>query len=166
MLFVVAFSATAWTQNKRTVTEAEEGLPLPNFSYRGSFGFMQEEGLLRLAPQDNNRCIGQGLRTQRARIGELTDPTRTWETLKPTNLALEFAVLNNNLSGSFDYFIKNNLNMLIPSIGPSAIGSVFPYGNNGKLRTKGWEAVVNWADQVGSDFSYGISINMGDASIF
>ena len=75
-------------------------------------------------------------------------------------------MLNNSLSGSFDYFIKNNVNMLIPSIGPSVIGSVLPYGNNGKLRTKGWEAVVNWADQVGSDFSYGISINMGDVSIF
>ena len=74
-------------------------------------------------------------------------------------------MLDNRLSGSFDYFIKNNVNMLIPLTGPSAIGSVLPDGNNGKLRTKGWEAVVNWADQVGSDFSYGISINMGEASI-
>ena len=36
VLFVVVFSATAWAQNKRTatgkVTEAEEGLPLPQVS--------------------------------------------------------------------------------------------------------------------------------------
>ena len=111
----------------------------------------------------NTYPFGQGSGTQAARVGELTDPTRTWEKLVTTNVGLDFTVLDNRLSGSFDYFVKNNVNMLVPQTGPTLVGSIYPAGNNGKLRTKGWEAVLNWGDQVGSDFSYDISINMGDA---
>ena len=107
--------------------------------------------------------FGSGVLSPTARVGPITDPGRTWETLKTTNIALDFAVLNSRLSGSFDYFVKNNVNMLVPQTGPTLVGSVYPTGNNGKLRTKGWEAVLNWSDRVGSDFTYGISINMGDA---
>ena len=107
--------------------------------------------------------FGNGGRVARATVGGLVDPTRTWETVRTMNFGLDFGILNNRLSGSFDYFVKNNVNMLVPLVSQAVIGSPLPAGNNGKLRTQGWEAVLNWQDKIGSDFSYFININMGDA---
>ena len=107
--------------------------------------------------------FGDGGRIQSATVGNLIDPTRTWETVQAYNIGLDFAVLDNRLSGSFDYFVKNNVDMLVPLVSPALIGSPLPAGNNGALRTNGWEAIVRWQDNIGSDFSYFININMDDA---
>ena len=43
-------------------------------------------------------------------ISNLVSLDRTWEKVETQNLGLDFSVLNSILSGSFDYFIKNNVN--------------------------------------------------------
>ena len=107
--------------------------------------------------------FGDGARVARANVGNLIDPTRTWETVQTYNIGLDFAMLDNRLSGSFDYFVKDNVDMLVPLVSPALIGSPLPSGNNGELRTKGWEAILSWQDDIGSDFSYFININVDDA---
>ncbi|SIQ98490.1 SusC/RagA family TonB-linked outer membrane protein [Maribacter ulvicola] len=107
--------------------------------------------------------FGNGARIAGANVGNLVDPTRTWETLKTENVGLDFSILNNNLSASFDYFIKKNEDMLVPVNVPSLLGSPAPSGNNGSLETKGWELSLNWQEDIGEHFSYFVNVNVGDA---
>lgn len=96
-----------------------------------------------------------------ARVDGITTNERTWERVQMTNIGTEFSMLNHKLTGSFDYFIKNNPNMLSRQVKISLLGGQAPAENIGHLRTKGWEAVIGWQDKVG-DVSYGVSVNMGN----
>lgn len=107
--------------------------------------------------------FGNGGRVARANVGNLVDPSRTWETLQTSNIGLDFGLLDNRLSGSVDYFIKRNVDMLVPINVPAVLGSPAPAGNNGELETKGWEINLNWQDDIGENFSYFINFNIGDA---
>ncbi|MCJ8165732.1 TonB-dependent receptor [Pontibacter sp. E15-1] len=97
-----------------------------------------------------------------ARVGAITTNERTWERVAMTNLGTEFSLLDHKLSGSFDYFIKDNPNMLASKNYWAIIGGEEPTENIGHLRTQGWEAVLGWQDQIG-EVRYGVSVNMGDA---
>jgi TonB-linked SusC/RagA family outer membrane protein len=86
---------------------------------------------------------------------------RTWEKVQTTNLALDVSVLNNRLSGTFELFEKNNDNMLIARTYPTVLGVGAPAGNNGKLRTNGWEISLNWSDRIGK-VTYHVGGNLSD----
>ena len=89
--------------------------------------------------------------------------TRTWERVNQKNIGIDLGFLNNRLSGSFDYFIKDNIGMLINIDYPSVIGGKAPQTNNGHFNTKGWEAVIGWKDTK-KDFSYNVSFNIGNTN--
>ncbi|MFD0991117.1 SusC/RagA family TonB-linked outer membrane protein [Mariniflexile jejuense] len=96
-----------------------------------------------------------------ARVGGLTSATRTWEQVKIKNIAVEFGVLKNKLTGTFEVYKKENTGMLVNIIYPSVLGGTAPKSNSGNLETTGWEAILGWKDTKG-DFSYNISLNMSD----
>lgn len=98
----------------------------------------------------------------RARVSEITTDQRTWERVQLMNFGTEFTLLNHRITGGFDYFIKDNPNMLARQDQISLLGGQSPAQNIGHLTTKGWEAVIGWQDQVG-DFNYSISANMSDS---
>lgn len=93
--------------------------------------------------------------------GTLVAYDRTWEKLETSNIGLDFATLNRRLSGSFDYFVKRNNNMLLNRTYPAVLGASAPQGNNGKLKTWGWEAVLSWNDHIGK-VNYHIAGNLSD----
>lgn len=81
--------------------------------------------------------------------GGLVALDRTWEKVETVDLALDFAILKNRLSGTVEVFRKNNNNMLIARSYPAVLGAGAPAGNNGKLETEGWELSLNWSDNIG-----------------
>lgn len=89
--------------------------------------------------------------------------TRTWERVKEKNIGIDMNFLNNKLTGSFDYFVKDNIGMLINVTYPSVLGGSAPKTNSGHFNTKGWEAVLTWKDRV-KDFAYNISLNMANTN--
>jgi TonB-linked SusC/RagA family outer membrane protein len=93
--------------------------------------------------------------------GNLVALDRTWETLQTSNLGLDFSTLKNRLTGSLEYFIKRNKNMLIARTLPAVLGANAPQGNNGELKTWGWEASLTWSDKIG-EVSYHIGGNITD----
>lgn len=93
--------------------------------------------------------------------GVLPSTERTWETVEMKNIALDMSFLDNRLSVTGEYFIKNNKDMLVNIEMPSVIGIDVPTGNYGELEVKGWEVSVGWRDQI-KDFSYGITFNLSD----
>lgn len=93
--------------------------------------------------------------------GVLPSTERTWETVEMKNIALDMSFLDNRLSVTGEYFIKNNKDMLVNIEMPSVIGIDVPTGNYGELEVKGWEVSVGWRDQI-KDFSYGVTFNLSD----
>ncbi len=92
---------------------------------------------------------------------QLPDPNVKWETTKEFDLGLEFAVLNNRLSGDVDYYDKQVHNALIqiniPGTLPDADSKYIT--NAASFENKGIEAVLGWKDNISRNFSYNISAN-------
>ena len=95
-------------------------------------------------------------------VDGMRSSTRTWETILSHNLGLDFTLLNNRLSGSFDLFQKTNDGMFISVTYPSILGTAAPRTNNGKFRTQGWEFALTWRDKIGQ-VAYNIGGSISDA---
>ncbi|MDR0657557.1 MAG: TonB-dependent receptor, partial [Mediterranea sp.] len=95
--------------------------------------------------------FGETLTAQSSlKLGGITSANRTWETLNSHDAGLDFTLLNNRLSGTFDWFQKTNEGMFIDVTYPSLLGASAPKTNNGKFRTDGWEFSLNWRDKIGN----------------
>lgn len=87
----------------------------------------------------------------------------TWETIQSWDLGLDFALLNNRLTGSVGYFVRKTLDMVGPAPELSSLlGTTVPKVNNCDMKSYGFELELGWRDQIG-DFQYGVSFNMSDA---
>lgn len=95
-------------------------------------------------------------------INGMTSDQRSWETIDSHNFGLDFTLLNNRLSGSFDYFIKNNTGMFISVEYPQVLGASAPKVNDGKFGARGWEFAINWRDKIGA-VNYNVGFNLADA---
>lgn len=95
-------------------------------------------------------------------IDGMTSDQRSWETIDSHNFGLDFTLLNNRLSGSFDYFIKNNTGMFISVEYPQVLGASAPKVNDGKFGARGWEFALNWHDKIG-EVKYNVGFNLADA---
>lgn len=93
--------------------------------------------------------------------GGLISYTRTWEKVEQKNVGIDLRFLNHRLTGSFDYFIKDNKGMLSQVSYPQVLGGTAPKTNSGHLNIKGWELSIGWQDKI-KDFSYFINFNIGD----
>jgi TonB-linked SusC/RagA family outer membrane protein len=96
-------------------------------------------------------------------LGGMTSSSRTWETINSHDAGLDFAFLRNRLSGSFDWFKKNNEGMFIPVTYPAVLGASAPMTNNGKFEAKGWELSLSWRDKIGN-LTYNVGGFIADAS--
>jgi TonB-linked SusC/RagA family outer membrane protein len=127
---------------------------------QSGIGFYDYIELISIAT--NYYPFGAAQRDQMARQSNLVSADRTWETIISKNVGIDFSLLKDRLYGSFDYFWKENRNMLIPISYPSMLGIAAPATNSGRLEIKGWEVALGWRDQVG-DFNYSVRANVSDA---
>lgn len=136
---------------------------LGNQSGIGSYDYIQ---FMNLAFSTNQQSAGFPIlgTSPAVRIspsGTLVANDRTWENVENQNLGLDFGVLQNRLTGSFDYFVKNNRNMLLNRTYPAVLGASAPQGNNGHLKTWGWDLSLNWRGKIGA-LTYRIGGNISD----
>ena len=94
-------------------------------------------------------------------FGGLTSYERTWEKVKQKNFGVDLNFFDNRLRASFDYFIKDNIGMLVNVTYPGVLGGKAPKTNSGHLNVKGWEFNLGWRDQI-KDFTYYANFNIGD----
>ena len=97
-----------------------------------------------------------------ANIAGISTIDRTWERVSTTNFALDFGLLNYRLTGSFEYFIRENDDMLINITYPDVLGASAPLTNSGSFTTKGWELALNWRDKIGQ-LEYNVGFMFWDA---
>jgi len=107
--------------------------------------------------------FGAGGQDQSAYLSGMVSSDRTWETVAISNVGVDFSILKSRLDFTFDYFIKRNINMLIPVTFPSMLGAIPPATNAGELKTKGFETTLRWKDHFG-DFQYSVRAMLSDAT--
>jgi TonB-dependent starch-binding outer membrane protein SusC len=91
------------------------------------------------------------------------NPDLRWETTSEVNAGLDFGLLQQKLTGSFDYFTRETKDILVTPPTPGAIGEgALKTVNGASMTNKGFELSLGYHDQVG-DFSYSID---GNASRF
>ncbi|QIL37914.1 SusC/RagA family TonB-linked outer membrane protein [Pedobacter sp. HDW13] len=101
--------------------------------------------------------ISSGLVLSRA-----ANPDLTWETAGEINAGVDFALFNNRLSGSFDYYNKTIRNLIAFVPYPSGFIINGVYGNAGKTRSTGYEFSLeskNIRANSPNGFSWSTNIN-------
>ena len=105
-----------------------------------------------------------GVKPNVAAAPALVSETLSWETIETYNIGLDWGLFSNRLTGSFDYYVRNTLDMVgnAPKM-PSVLGTAVPVTNNTDLRTSGWELSIGWRDQLKNGLSYGVKFNLYDS---
>lgn len=94
---------------------------------------------------------------------QMGNPLVSWEKAGKQNYGVDFSVLNERLSGSFDYFIEKRHDILTTrNTAPNFIAISMPVVNIGKVENKGFEVVLKWNHTI-SDFKYWINLNLSYA---
>lgn len=84
-----------------------------------------------------------------------------WETTEQSNVGIDFGMLNNRLTGSMDYYIKDTKDMLLTVVLPEQIGMEFSApANVGQVRNQGFELLLNWRDKITKDLGYSFGGNL------
>ena len=96
----------------------------------------------------------------------LVSSTFTWEKVQTRNLGLDYILLKDKLSGSFDYFITYTKDMVVNSQQlPAVLGTSAPPSNSADLRTNGWELSMTWKDHlVNNKWFYSVTLGLSDNS--
>jgi len=85
-----------------------------------------------------------------------------WEVTRTLNFGVDASFLNNALTVSFDYFVRNTSDILTQPITPDMYGTSPRDANIGKMRTQGWELNMNYYLRTG-EVNHSFNLNLGDS---
>lgn len=84
-----------------------------------------------------------------------------WETTTQHNMGVDFGFLNNELTGSFDYFIKDTKDILISPNYLAVIGEGGKQWVNGaSMKNWGWEMQLNYSHTINDDWNWNAGVNV------
>lgn len=113
-------------------------------------------------PSNSYWLDANGSRLTMYDLPKMVSETLTWERIQTADIGLDLGFFNNSLNVTFDWYQRKTLDMLAPgTVLPDVLGADAPYGNNGSLRTRGWELSASWNKQFG-DFNVYVSGNVSD----
>lgn len=102
---------------------------------------------------------GNGGLIQGAFPKDFANPDIRWEETEMTNVGIDFMALDNRLSLTADWYVKNTKDILLTVPIPiSSGGANDPIRNAGKIRNKGFEFNLGWMDQPNREISYGVNL--------
>ncbi|GAB3914051.1 SusC/RagA family TonB-linked outer membrane protein [Larkinella knui] len=120
-----------------------------------------------IMPTAQSAWIANGQKLSYVNSPNPISPNLTWEKATTSNLGVDADLLKNRLNFSFDAYIRNTTDMLVPGqVLPAVYGAGVPTQNAGDLQTKGFELAIAWRDQVkvaGKPFSYNASFILSDS---
>jgi TonB-linked SusC/RagA family outer membrane protein len=90
----------------------------------------------------------------------ISNPLLHWEESKSTDLGLDFSILKNRISGTFEVYRKINSDLLlqVPIVG--ATGFTNYLTNVGKVQNQGWEFELNTSNIDTKAFKWKTSLNL------
>jgi len=92
-------------------------------------------------------------------LSQLPDSSLRWETSDQTDIGLDAAFLNGQLTFTFDYYYKKSKDFLLNVPLPPQSGFPFGFQNVGSISNAGLEFSVNYSKQSG-DFRWNIGFNI------
>lgn len=114
-------------------------------------------------PTTMSWLTGSNASVSYANMPTLVSNSLTWERVRTFDVGLDLGFLNNSLNVGFDWYSRTTADMLGPGVDyPSTLGASAPYGNNGTLRTNGWEFNIGWNHSFG-DASVYVTATLADA---
>jgi len=139
---------------------------LSNLKIRAGYGQVGNQGAVPLGQYVSNlgtvySAMGA---TGASQVGVIRTsvPNRDlkWETVEDINLGLDAGLLNNKLTLSGDYFVRNVKDMIATQliVAYAGFGGNSPWTNVGTMQTKGFEFSIGYQDKAG-EVSYGINLN-------
>jgi TonB-linked SusC/RagA family outer membrane protein len=83
-----------------------------------------------------------------------------WESTNELNLGIDFGIVNQKITGGFDYFSRETKNILTtpPILGVMGEGANQTV-NGATMQNKGWEFTLGYTDKTG-DFGYNLGITL------
>lgn len=87
------------------------------------------------------------------------NPDLKWESVESSNIGVDLGIINNKLTVSADYYIKNTKDMIIQVPVPSFTSNSEPFMNVGAMKNSGLELSAGYSDQIG-DFSFSLNGNI------
>jgi TonB-dependent starch-binding outer membrane protein SusC len=90
---------------------------------------------------------------------QIPNPNLTWESTAQFDIGFDFGVLNNRITGEFDYYVKNTSDLLLSVQIPATSGFNTSLRNVGEMENKGWEITLNSFNFVG-DFQWSSNFNL------
>lgn len=88
---------------------------------------------------------------------QIANPDLTWEKTKQLDIGLDFGILKNRITGTFDYYRKNTTDLLLDVPIPQTTGFAIKTQNLGKLHNSGVEIGINTENFTGA-FKWSTSI--------
>lgn len=88
----------------------------------------------------------------------------TWETITTLDLGIDARFFKNKLGLTFDWFSKTTTDMFVPGASmPGTYGATAPQGNFGKLRTQGWELMLDFNHRFSNGINLSADFGISDA---
>ncbi|MBZ9631282.1 TonB-dependent receptor [Salegentibacter sp. LM13S] len=88
------------------------------------------------------------------------NPDLKWETTKEWNFGVDFGFFDNKLSGSFDYFTRETVDILTTPPIPSVFGEGQQRVLNGaSTQTNGWEFALAYSNTLDNGLTFSVSTN-------
>ncbi len=91
---------------------------------------------------------------------QLANVDLKWEETEQTNFGLDFVILNERISGSFDYYIKNTSDLLLARPVPATSGFLSYQSNVGDIENKGWELQIKTVNVRTNNFVWSSTLNL------
>ncbi|NDW08548.1 TonB-dependent receptor [Dysgonomonas sp. 520] len=168
----------AWRISDENFIKENKNLDwLSSLKLRASWGILGNSGIPQFLYTSNyitpeaNYAFGPGVDQKSVtgiRLDYLPNDEIKWEEISTTDIGLDVAMLNNRLTFSFDWYIKNTKDALLSSSIPDMVGMGKSTGdtpgymvNVGKIRNVGCDFEIGWRDQINKDFNYSVSANIG-----
>jgi iron complex outermembrane receptor protein len=155
--------AAKWALNKESFVANSLGKIFSEFAIRANYGTVgSSDGIGAYDALDIRQAYlgtSGGVDTQFVHQG---NNNLKWETATTTGAGLDFAIANNRLSGTIDYFFTKRKNILFYGPTPGGFSATTNYFSNlpGYVQNSGWEFSFNYKAIEGKKFTWTIGYNM------
>lgn len=166
--FFPSFSAGYRLSEEAYFAPVKENAKITNAKIRASYGHIGNEAIgtdmfISTISNGNLSWLNNGNQVAYGGMPTLVSSRLTWERVETTDVGIDLGFLDNSLNFTFDWFQRDTKDMLAPSqTAPGTLGASAPVGNNGSLRTRGWELGISYNHSFGdADFYANFNIYDG-----
>jgi TonB-linked SusC/RagA family outer membrane protein len=93
-------------------------------------------------------------------VNSLGNPNLKWERTKGVDVGIDFAILDNRLTGNVDYYNNNTTDLLFPVAVPNITGFTSFNTNLGEINNTGWELGLTGNIIRNRDFNWTATFNI------